>query len=152
MASCGTVTLSNCFHFLVMSQNSSWEDSHNLMYIRTCSVLMSSLLLYQLLEESQMRTSKRYLFSCILLHLRGQNGWKAQLKILVIFQKLLVIFTNFSQNCLIKLPSEDVLRIMITNSIVLPIIFLYFHFFHFHSITPQRLLFKSHSTMKGWWF
>jgi hypothetical protein len=35
-----------------------WQDLHSLTYICTCYVLMSSLLLYQLLEESQMRTSK----------------------------------------------------------------------------------------------
>jgi hypothetical protein len=42
-----------------------WQYLHNLMYLCTCSVLMSSLLLYQLLEESQMWTSKIY-FSCAL--------------------------------------------------------------------------------------
>jgi hypothetical protein len=44
--------------------------------------------------------------SALGVHLRGQNGGKAQLKILIIFPKLLVIFTIFSQNCSIKLPSE----------------------------------------------
>jgi hypothetical protein len=41
--------------------NNSWQDPHSLMYLHTCSVLMSSQLLYQLLEESQMWTFKRYL-------------------------------------------------------------------------------------------
>jgi hypothetical protein len=41
----------------------TWQDLHSLTYICTCSVLMSSLPFTIHLEELQMRTFKRYLFS-----------------------------------------------------------------------------------------
>jgi hypothetical protein len=58
-----------------------WQDLHSLTYIHSCSVLMSSLHLTRLLEESQMRISKqKILFSCnflcsllTTLHLREMN-------------------------------------------------------------------------------
>jgi hypothetical protein len=61
-AACMNLPQSGCkLHHHVTSK----IHTARLTYLCTCSVLMSSLLLYQLLEESQMWTSKRY-FSCAL--------------------------------------------------------------------------------------
>jgi hypothetical protein len=52
----------SCFQHNWLGCN--WQDPHRLMYICTCSVLMSSLPLYPLLEEYKWELSKKILFLC----------------------------------------------------------------------------------------
>jgi hypothetical protein len=55
----------------------SWQDLHSLTYIRTCSVLMSSLSFTGYLKSHNCEHPKRYfscaLFSQLALHFREMN-------------------------------------------------------------------------------